>query len=125
MVSEFESRLSGSRMNFLITRHVGAQEWLRKQISEPTVYLDHLAQIDVILPGDTVIGTLPINLIDAVCRRGGRYLHLVIDLPNELRGKELSAQQLIELNAELVEYFTGKSCSGDAIVPFQDELERK
>lgn len=109
-------------MNYLITRHVGALEWLQKQFSEPAVYLDHLAQIDVIHAGDTVIGTLPINLAEAVCRRGGRYLHLVIDLPMALRGQELSARQLTELNAELVEYLVCKPCAEVTNVPLPDEL---
>lgn len=109
-------------MNYLITRHVGALEWLQNQISEPPVYLDHLTQIDTIQAGDTVIGTLPINLAEAVCRRGGRYLHLVIDLPMTLRGQELSARQLTELNAELVEYLVCKPRADDTIVPLPADL---
>jgi CRISPR-associated protein Csx16 len=60
--------------------------------------------------GDTVIGSLPVNLAAVVCRRGGRYLNLSVTLPAELRGKELSADQLDQLGARLEEFrVTGRA----------------
>ncbi|NLC35609.1 MAG: CRISPR-associated protein Csx16 [Alcaligenaceae bacterium] len=92
-------------MIYLITRHPGALEWLRKNINAQVVRnLDHLDDVNIIRQGDTVIGTLPVNLVAEVCRRGARYLHLQINIPRELRGHELSAQQINELGGVLVEY---------------------
>ena len=54
--------------------------------------------------GDTIIGTLPINLISKVCESGGRYLHLSLDLPEEARGKELTPEDMNQYNARLEEY---------------------
>ena len=57
-----------------------------------------------IAPGDTVIGTLPVNLVARVCARGGRYLHLSLDLPAEARGRELTADELERYGARLEAY---------------------
>ncbi len=110
-------------MIYLVTRHPGTLEWLRCQVTEPAAHLEHLVRIDAVDHGDTVIGTLPINLVEAVCRRGARYLHLEIDLPQALRGQELSARQLTELGAELVEYFVFQPCADEPILQRARELE--
>ncbi|MDF1589025.1 MAG: CRISPR-associated protein Csx16 [Gammaproteobacteria bacterium] len=91
-------------MIYLISRHPGAVEWLQQKIREPTTHIRHLERLEVIAKGDIVIGTMPINLVADICRRGARYLHLQLDLPEQLRGQELSADMLNELGASLVEY---------------------
>lgn len=110
-------------MTYFITRHAGALEWLRRQIIGPALHLEHLQQAQAIGPGDTVIGTLPINLVADVCRRGARYLHLEMDLPQTLRGQELSEKQLSELDAALVEYFVFRPCDDDVVLQRAAELE--
>src|SRR5207249_10984084 len=42
--------------------------------------MTHLDLSDV-LPGDVLIGTLPVHLAAEVCSRGARYLHLTLLLP--------------------------------------------
>lgn len=91
-------------MNYLITRHPGALEWLNQVLIEPAIHLHHLQNLDGIGSGDTVIGTLPVNLIAQVCRKGARYLHLEIDVPQQLRGQELTVRQMVQLGIVLVEY---------------------
>lgn len=88
---------------WFISRHPGAVEWARRRGLAVDQYGAHLdpAQIQ---PGDTVIGSLPVNLAAAVCERGARYLHLSLELPAALRGQELSADQLEDLGAEVQEY---------------------
>jgi len=88
---------------YFVSRHPGAVEWARRR----GLQIDHLiAHLDParVGPGDTVIGSLPVNLAAEVCRRGARYLHLSLRLPAELRGKELDAEQLEALGAQLEEY---------------------
>lgn len=78
---------------YFVTRHPGAIEWAARQ----GLAVDHqVAHLDpaTVKPGDTVIGTLPVHLAARVCARRARYLHLCLDLPPELRGQELSADQL-------------------------------
>lgn len=88
---------------WLVTRHVGATEWLRRQ-GYP---VDHeIAHLDAtrVSTGDLVIGTLPLHLAAAVCARGARFLFLAVDIPAGLRGTELSAAQLDALGARLEAY---------------------
>jgi len=86
-----------------VTRHPGAREWAHQQGLEVDALVDHL-DIDRVQPGDEVIGSLPVNLAARICERGGRYLHLSLDLPRELRGRELTAQQMQQCNARIEEY---------------------
>jgi CRISPR-associated protein Csx16 len=74
---------------YFVTRHPGAQAWAQRQGIEMDFLIDHL-DVAQIIPGDIVIGTLPVNLAAGVCARGGRYLHLSLDLPPQMGGKELS-----------------------------------
>ncbi|MFN3713613.1 MAG: CRISPR-associated protein Csx16 [Alcanivoracaceae bacterium] len=85
---------------FFISRHPGAQQWARCQQLPVNHWVVHL-DITQIQPGDTVIGTLPVNLAAAVCMRGARYLHLSLTLPAEARGRELSADELTQYGARL------------------------
>ena len=69
--------------------------------------IDHVvAHLDptIVRAGDTVLGTLPLPIAAQVCTRGARYLHLSVSLSADLRGQELSADQLEELGATLCEY---------------------
>lgn len=94
---------------YFITRHQGALQWAE---ASGIAYDQHLEHLDpqLIEAGDTVIGTLPVNLAAEVCARGAEYLHLNLDLPRELRGRELSAQTLFEAGASLQCYFV-QSCT--------------
>lgn len=88
---------------WFITRHPGAVEWTARQglqVDQQIAHLDPAA----IQPGDVVIGTLPINLAAAVCARGGRFFNLSLDLPPEVRGRELSADDLVRFGARIEEY---------------------
>lgn len=88
---------------YFVTRHPGAIEWARRQgltVDRQIAHLDP-SQLN---PGDTVIGTLPVHLAAEVCARGGHYLHLSLDLPPEVRGQELSADQLVAYGARLESY---------------------
>lgn len=88
---------------WFVSRHPGAIEWMARQgmfIDQPVDHLD----IQAVVGGDCVIGTLPIHLAAAVCERGARYLHLEVNVPRELRGQELAAEQLQALGARLTEF---------------------
>lgn len=88
---------------WFISRHPGALEWARRRGLRVDQYVAHLDPASV-QPGDTVIGSLPVNLATAVCERGARYLHLSLELPAHLRGQELSADQLDALGARVQAY---------------------
>ncbi len=85
---------------WFISRHPGAVEWVRRRGLPVDQYVTHLDPACV-QPGDTVIGTLPVNLAGAICKRGARYLHLSLELPANLRGRELTADDLETMRARL------------------------
>lgn len=83
-----------------VSRHPGAVEWADRRgivVDRRVTHLD-VAELE---PGDTVIGTLPVNCAAEVCKRGARYLHLSLDLPAEARGVELSADDLERYGARV------------------------
>ena len=88
---------------WFVSRHAGAVEWARRQGLRVDHQVAHLA-VEAIAPGDTVIGSLPVNLAAEVCARGGRYCHLSLQLPPQLRGRELSADEMEALGARIEAY---------------------
>ena len=88
---------------FFVSRHPGAAEWTREQGIAVDRRVAHLDPAEV-QAGDVVIGTLPVNLAAEVCARGGRYLHLSLDLPADWRGRELSAADMQACGVRLEEY---------------------
>ncbi|MBS9781372.1 MAG: CRISPR-associated protein Csx16 [Gammaproteobacteria bacterium] len=91
---------------YFISRHIGAKEWIIAQGIPVDIIQSHL-HIENVLSGDTVIGTLPIQLVAEVCQRGAKYLHLTLNLPEHLRGKDLSVDDMNAIGATL-EQFTAQ-----------------
>ena len=87
---------------YFISRHAGAQEWAARQGFNAEV-VAHFSP-DVVNPGDIVIGTLPVHLAGDVCDRGGEYHHLVMNMPAELRGTEITADKMEELGAAIQQF---------------------
>jgi len=88
---------------YFITRHPGAHQWASEAGIAVDAVLDHLDPARV-QPGDRVIGILPVHLAADVCRRGGRYFNLSLDLPPEARGRELSAEEMQRYGARVEEF---------------------
>ncbi|MDR1889004.1 MAG: CRISPR-associated protein Csx16 [Zoogloeaceae bacterium] len=88
---------------WFVSRHPGALEWMR----ENRIPFDrHEAHLDAraVHAGDTVIGSLPVNLAAEVCARGAIYRHLSLQLGVADRGRELSALELEKYEATLKTY---------------------
>lgn len=96
---------------WLVSRHPGAIEWFS---SQNIAYDNAVSHLDAaaVKNGDIVFGILPINLVHELNLIGARYFHIAIKLPPQLRGIELSASQLTQLGARLVEYRVA-ACSGN------------
>jgi CRISPR-associated protein Csx16 len=106
LVAEFEEAAlpepgeTPGGVTWFVSRHPGAREWAARRgiaVDRAVAHLD-VAQVRA---GDTVIGTLPVNLAAEVCACGARYLHLSLDLPEAMRGRELSAEELEGCGARL------------------------
>lgn len=87
---------------WLISRHTGAREWLRRQAVDAAL-VTHLDP-STLRAGDEVYGTLPVHLAAEVCERGARFFHLSIDVPATFRGQELTPSQMDAFGARLQEY---------------------
>lgn len=88
-----------------VTRHAGTIEWSQSERFVPDGSVVAASfDPETVQPGDLVIGTLPAQIAARICERGGRYQHLTLDLPENLRGQELSAAQMRSCNARLEEF---------------------
>ena len=85
---------------FFVSRHPGAIEWAARRQFQVDVVVPHL-DVALVQSGDKVIGSLPVNLAAQVCAQGAAYWHLSVELPAELRGRELSANNLEQLSARV------------------------
>ena len=86
-----------------VTRNPGAREWAKEEGIVVDLVVEHLDPAEV-RSGDVIIGSIPVNLAAEVCVRGGRYLHLSLDLPVDLRGRELTAEDMRRYGARVEEY---------------------
>ena len=101
-------------MNYLLSRHPGAIQWLTQRVPKPYTLITHINDVDCLIDGDCVMGTLPIEIIAKLSRNNISYWHLCIELPEQLRGIELSAAMLDELNAQLREFLVFEPLSDEA-----------
>lgn len=88
---------------WLASRHLGAIAWVRRagiQIDREVAHLDPT----LVCAGDTVIGTLPMHVAAEVCMRGARFFALDLHLTADMRGRELSEEELQGFQCTLTEY---------------------
>lgn len=90
-------------MIYFISRHKGAQDWIKEQKICIDKIIEHLDEKNL-KEGDIVIGSLPINFVARLTEKNIKYIHLELELCYEKRGKELTKQDLYDLNAKLVCY---------------------
>lgn len=95
----------------LVTRHPGAIQWIHNSGIIVDSHCDHL-DINEINKGDVVIGVLPVNLAAEVCARGGKYLHICMELPQVARGKELSSGEMAQFNATIKGFTVTSAMAG-------------
>lgn len=85
---------------YFVSRHPGAIEWACRKALAIDRFVPHFDPAPL-HKGDVVIGTLPVHQAARVCALGARYVHLALDLPAEMRGRELSADQIESFGARL------------------------
>ena len=89
-------------MNYIVTRHEGAAEWLRSKGYDGNV-LPHLKQ-EQVSEGNTYIGVLPIPMVKAILDAGSRFLLLVLpDVAPSQRGASMTPAEMDEAGAHLIE----------------------
>ena len=88
---------------WFVSRHPGAVAWANRRGFAVDQFVPHLNAQDV-QSGDRVYGTLPVELAAEVCRRGARFFALCVNVTENERGHNLTADDLFQLNARLREY---------------------
>jgi len=94
--------------NLLITRHPGAVDWAKKAGYQFDAFYSHLDDLTCVHSGDNCFGILPVNIAEQICAIGASYYHLSLNLPSELRGQELTAEQLESCNARFEQFVVVK-----------------
>lgn len=95
---------------YFVSRHERAHFWMKSQIERGRVryeipdanYLTHL-DVRTLAGDDIVIGTLPFKDVMALQSCGAQFVSLVMDLPEDARGRELSATEMSGYGARLLE----------------------
>jgi CRISPR-associated protein Csx16 len=87
---------------YFVNRHAGAIDWAARHniAAERVIHFD----VTCVKAGDTVLGTLPVQLIAEVNARGARYFHLEMDVPAPRRGSEITADDMQDFGAKLTEF---------------------
>ena len=88
--------------DYFVTRHQGAIDWAKASGINARM-MSHFDP-EIVQAGDKVLGTSPVNIAAEVCSRGAHYLHLILNLPPEARGHELTADDMTTHGATLQEY---------------------
>ena len=89
---------------YLVSRHLGAVEWMKAMDHHYDQHITHVTDYSELKSGDTVVGSLPINMVADLNELGVKYLHLSLYIPESQRGIELTAEQLSALDAKLEAY---------------------
>ncbi|MCV6588555.1 MAG: CRISPR-associated protein Csx16 [Marinobacterium sp.] len=85
---------------WLVSRHQGTLDWFGQYGVLVDGRVAHLEPHQV-SPGDTVIGNLPTQLVAQLNQRGVTYQQFCLDIPEALRGQELSCEQVSLCNPRL------------------------
>ena len=88
---------------WFVSRHAGAIAWAKNQNFAIDIWAEHLDPSSVQC-GDIVIGTLPMPVAAEVCRRGARFFSIELHLARSERGRELSLQDMENLECTLREF---------------------
>jgi CRISPR-associated protein Csx16 len=85
---------------YIVSRHEGAVEWLKSNFKgfEKGELKSHIKPEEI--KGNIIVGTLPIHLAELA----KEYFHIILNLPAEARGKELTKEDMNEYGAKLQKY---------------------
>ena len=76
----------------IVSRHPGTINLLKSKFPDAEI-ISHMTE-DSIPENALVIGNLPIEMVAKVLEKGNRFVSVVLNIPPEMRGKELSEEEL-------------------------------
>ena len=89
------------QIDLIVTRHQGLVEFLREKglVSKTCKVISHVTD-EKVLAGRVVAGVLPLSLA-VYC---ATFIEVSLDLPSEMRGKELTCAQVKKYATDVVSY---------------------
>ncbi len=120
-----KSEVAATEDVVLVTRHPGAQAWLKRQFPEAPL-LEHWEEADWarVKKGTTVVGVFPPEMVERICRKGGRFLALQFNVPLNAGNAELTEAEMLAHGPHLQGYavrfwepMVCLDCGADWIVP--------
>jgi len=84
----------------IVSRHAATVNLIKKHFPEAEV-VSHMTE-DSIPENALIIGNLPLPMVEKVLKKGNRFVMVSLNIPPELRGKELNEEELKRF-AEFVE----------------------
>jgi len=85
----------------IVTRHLGAVEWLKSKGIEGEV-IQHLSLEDI-NKGDKIYGVLPIHIAKEALDRGAEvYMLILPNITHNARGRELTPEEMDKAGAKIV-----------------------
>lgn len=99
----------------IVSRHVGAIEFAREFCRfaniEVVMTVDHL---DTVPEVDVIVGVLPLHLAIQLLKQKTVYLVQLPNLPRELRGRELTVEEMVKYGAGVYRFgLVRKCCHGE------------
>lgn len=95
---------------YILTRHRGAAAWIRSHV-RIDFELSHVEDLSGFNSGDEIYGVFPLHIAASLCAKGVKCFHLEFDIPESLRGTEISESDMDRLNARLTQYTVLRSGS--------------
>ena len=111
----------------VVSRHAGAIDFVKKTMNYDgdVVFANHIdnEMISSLKSGDVVVGVFPMHIAAELNKNGVRTFSIVMNIPADMRGKELTADTMVRLGAKIEEVvvLTGDSLAAvrsgwDAII---------
>ena len=88
----------------VVTRHTATCNWLKTRLAEHDLHFTAHFTAEMTEGFEVVVGILPINLVADLNARGIRFFMVTMEVPAELRGKELTEEQMVECNVKLEQF---------------------
>ena len=75
----------------VVSRHEGTINYISKLFSSDFFNIkvkDHIEKVEEVKE-DIIVGNLPLNLIQKLLAKGKKFFYVALNIPRELRGKEI------------------------------------
>ena len=90
------------KKTIIVSRHQGAIDFVLSNGFNGRIVEQFSPEM--VESGMVIIGILPVHLIGEVLKRGSRFIQIQLpEVPKEMRGQELTPEQMVQYGAKLVE----------------------